>query len=166
MPTIPTSVTSTPTEFQPAFTRVQQSENHDCAFACIAMIAGKTLEEIRELAVKKFMHPIHGPYWITGDLIAGLLAQNGYVASVYKEAEKIENLPDLAIAMVDYQPSTELGRHVLFHRAKASHAPTTIITYMIDPAYWVEPQEHIRTSFKGLPVSWFIAVHAMNKPGK
>ena len=166
MPTIPTSVISTPTEFQPAFTRVQQSENHDCAFACVAMITGKTLEEIRELAVKKFMHPIHGPYWITGDLIAGLLAQNGYVASVYKEVDKVEILPDLAIAMVDYQPSTELGRYVLFHRAKASHDSKSTIAYIVDPAYWVEPQEHIRTSFKTLPVSWCIAVHAMNKPGK
>ena len=40
--------------FQPAFTRVQQTEYNDCAFACIAMLAGKTIAEVRQVAIEKF----------------------------------------------------------------------------------------------------------------
>jgi len=162
---IPTTVTSTATSFQPAFARVQQSGDFDDAFACIAMIAGKPLDEIRQMAIKKFLHPVHGPYWITADLIAGLLAQNGFVATVYKEAGKMADLPDLALAMVDYDPDAEIGRHTLFHRAKASHDPKTVIAYMIDPAYWIDAKEQVRTDFKNPPV-WYIGVHAMNRPTK
>ena len=167
MPAIPTSVTSTATSFQPAFQRVQQSGDFDCAFACIAAIASKASpEEVRDIAIKKFRHPAHGPYWITGDLISGLLAHYGYVATVFKESAKVTDLPDLAIALVEYDAETEVGRHVLFHRAKASHDPKTVIEYMIDPAYWVDAKEQVRTDFKGLTPSWYIGIHAMNKPSK
>ena len=40
--------------FQPAFTRVQQTEYNDCAFACIAMLSGKTIAEVRQVAIEKF----------------------------------------------------------------------------------------------------------------
>ena len=75
---------STAEGFQPAFARVPQNGDFDCAFACIASITGKPLAEVRELAVNRFKHPAHGPYWITEDLIAGLLAHYGWVATVYK----------------------------------------------------------------------------------
>ncbi|MDF3835911.1 hypothetical protein P3W85_23600 [Cupriavidus basilensis] len=166
MATIPTSVASTTTSFQPAYQRVQQQGDFDCAFACIAMITGKTLDEIRQLAIDKFDHPAHGPYWITEHLITALLAHHRWVATVYKEATSTADLPDLAIAMVDYDPDTEIGRHTLFHRAKASHDPKIVIEYMVDPAGWIEQSMHIRTDFDACHPSWFIGVHPMSKPAK
>lgn len=163
MATIPTTVTSSPEGFQPAFNRVQQEGDFDDAFACIATITGKTLADIRKLAIEKFRHPAHGPYWISEQMITALVAHHGMVATVYKEAATVADLPDLALAMVDYDPETELGRHVIFHRAKASHAPKTVVEYMIDPAYWVSEAQRVRVEFKDCQPAWYIGVHAMNK---
>lgn len=163
MATTPAS-TSTPTkEFQPAFEGVQQSNDFDDAFACIAMIAGKSLDEVRQVAIDKFKHPKHGPYWITENLITNLLAHYGWVATVYKESAGIASLPDLAIGMVEYNPETEIGRHVLFHRMNATGNPKQVIEYIIDPAYWIDPNKHFRTDIKGFPISWYIGVHQMKK---
>ena len=57
--------------------------------------------------MNRFKHPAHGPYWITEDLIAGLLAHYGWVTTVYKEVSKLADVPDLAILMVDYDPDKE-----------------------------------------------------------
>lgn len=163
MTTLPSTVSSTEEGFQPAFSRVQQEGDFDDAFACIAMIAGKPLADIRQLAVDKFGHPAHGPYWIGAELITALLAHHGLVATVYKEAASVADLPDFALAMVDYDPETEIGRHVVFHRARASHAPKTVVEYMIDPAYWVPEGQRIRVEFNDCQPAWYIGVHAMSK---
>ncbi|WER45135.1 hypothetical protein CupriaWKF_12540 [Cupriavidus sp. WKF15] len=163
MATIPTTVTSSPEGFQPAFNRVQQEGDFDDAFACIATLAGKTLADVRKQAVDKFGHPPHGPYWISEHLIVSLLAHYGLVGTVYQEASAVADLPDLALAMVDYDPETELGRHVVFHRAKASHAPKAVVEYMIDPAYWVSEGQRVRVQFDDCQPSWYIGVHAMGK---
>lgn len=161
MATIPSSTNATQ-GFKPAFNRVQQSNDFDDPFACVAMITGKTLDEVRQAAIDKFKHPKHGPYWITEDLIAKLLAHGGYVATVYKEGTGIASLPDLCLGLVEYDPETEIGRHVLFHRftPPGSKQP---VEYIIDPAYWVEPSKQVRTDIKGFPVSYFIGVHQMVK---
>lgn len=156
--------TNSTSDFQPAFKRVQQSSDHDCAFACIAMLAGQTLEEVRQTAIKQFKHPKHGPYWINEELIHKLLAHCGWVATVYKESTGIDSLPDLAIGMVDYDPDTEIGRHVLFHRMKSEGNLKKTTEYILDPAYWIDPKQQVRTDIKGFPISWYIGVHPM-KPG-
>lgn len=95
----PLASNSTPSnEVTPEFKRVQMSCDHDDAFACIAMIIGKTLDEVRQTAIEKFKHPKHGPYWVLEKLIIQLLAHYGWVASAYKESKGIASLPDLALA--------------------------------------------------------------------
>lgn len=161
MPTIPTTVTMIGAGFVPAFRRVQQSGDFDCSFAVIAMICGTTLEAVRNVAIEQFEHPVHGPYWITGELIANLLAHYGYETGMYEEPASIAKIPDLAIALVDYDDRTNIGRHVLFHRARATKDKRTIISYVIDPAYWIEPQDYVRTD---LPkVQWYLGINVMTE---
>lgn len=164
MATPSATTSSTAQGFQPGFKRVQQSNDFDCAFACIATITGMTLDEVRKVAIDKFRHPKHGPFWITGELINSLLAHYGWVATVYKEASGIASLPDLAIGMVEYNPETEIGRHVVFHRIPATSGKPAV-EYIIDPAAYVtEPSQQVRTDIKGFPISWYIGVHKMLKP--
>lgn len=151
--------------FQPAFNRVAQSESCDCAFACISIIANKSLAEVKEAAVKQFKFPRHGLYWIGEDLIAKLLAHFGFVATVYKETTTISELPTVAILMVDYDPETEIGRHVLFVR-QAGSTGKAAVEYIIDPAPWVPIEKQIRTDVKGLPSAYYIGVHPMKPAGK
>ena len=151
--------------FQPAFTRVAQSESCDCAFACISIIANKSLADVKETAVKQFKFPRHGLYWIGEDLICKLFAHFGYVATIYKETTTISELPDVCLLMVDYDDETEIGRHVLFVRQRGSAGKATV-EYIIDPAPWVTPDKQIRTDVKGLPSAYYIGVHPMKPAGK
>jgi hypothetical protein len=144
---------------QPAFKRVQQSDDFDCWAACIATIAGKSLDDIRKVAVEKFKLPAHGPYWVTQELIAKLCTHYGLVATIYKEVDKLADIADVSICLVDYDADTEIGRHVVFVRDKRN--PKQTIEYMIDPAYWIEAPQHVRNDFKTVAPAWFIGVHLM-----
>jgi len=163
VPAIPTTVTMIGAGFVPAFRRVQQCGDFDCPFAVIAMICGTTIEAVRNVAIRRFRHPVHGPYWITGDFIAQLLAHHGYNTGMYEEAASVSEIPDLAIALVDYDELSNLGRHVLFHRARASHDPGIKVEYVIDPAYWIEPHDYVRTSLPD--IHWFMEVYPMGEHG-
>ncbi|MDN7586623.1 hypothetical protein [Burkholderia seminalis] len=160
--TIPTTVESTPTTFTPAFAYVSQTNDFDDIFACAAMLAGETIEEVRDIAIAKTKHPARGPYFLDEQRIAALLAAMGYVATVYKDVDRVSDIPDVAFLMVDYNADMEIGRHILFHRAKASHASGTTIEYALDPAPWCKPAERVRTNFKGIAGTWAIGIHAMN----
>lgn len=156
--------TALPASFKPAFTRIQQSGDFDCAFACIAMLTNKPLAEIKQQAIDKFRHPKHGPYWISETLISSLLASHKLVATVYKEyAEPLPVLPDVAILMVDYEPVTEVGRHVIFHRGVLTDGKgaQSKLEYVIDPAYWADASNHVRSDWKALKPAWYIGVTQM-----
>ncbi|AFQ49470.1 hypothetical protein [Burkholderia cepacia] len=160
--TLPTTVESTPTTFTPAFPFVSQTNDFDDVFACAAMLSGKTIEQVREIAIAKTRHPAHGPYYLGESQIAALLAQLGFVASVYKEISKVADLPDVAFLLVDYSTELEMGRHILFHRGRATHASGTTIEYALDPAPWQKPADRVRTNFKNIAGHWAIGIHAMN----
>jgi hypothetical protein len=162
--TIPTTVESTPTTFTPAFTFIAQTHDFDDVFACAAMLSGKTLEEVRDIAIAKTKHPARGPYYLGETQIAALLAQLQFVATVYKDVGKVSDIPDVALLMVDYNVDMEIGRHILFHRAKGTHAPGAI-EYALDPAPWCKPADRVRTNFKNVAGHWAIGIHAMSGKG-
>jgi hypothetical protein len=162
MPVLPTGVESTPTTFTPAFPFVAQTNDFDDVFACVAMLSGKKIEEVRGIAIAKIRHPPRGPYYYGETQIAALLAQLGFVATVYKDVGSVSDIPDVAFLLVDYNPDMEVGRHILFHRAKASHASGTTVEYALDPAVGCKPADRIRTSFKTIAGTWAIGIHAMN----
>jgi hypothetical protein len=89
------------------------------------------------------------------------------VATVYKEVTKgIVDLPDVAIAMVEYNPETECGRHVVFVRDQSNQR--AIKQYMIDPApaHWIDQTLHVRNDFATLQPAYWIGVHPMKPSSK
>lgn len=162
MPVLPTGVESTPTTFTPAFPFAAQTNDFDDVFACAAMLSGKTIGEVREIAIAKTKHPARGPYYLGETHIAALMAQLGLVATVYKEVSRVSDIPDVALILVDYNDDMEVGRHILFHRAKASHASGTTIEYALDPSLSCKPADRVRTNFKNIAGHWVIGIHAMN----
>ncbi|RZI43661.1 hypothetical protein EGT07_07780 [Herbaspirillum sp. HC18] len=156
-----TTLTQAKPPIEPAFKRVQQSDDFNCWLACIATIVGKPLEEVRAVAVKEFGLPAHGPYWPSDTLIAKLFAYWNFVSSVYKEVSSLTHLPGVCILLVEYDPETEIGRHVVFVRDKRQKP---VIEYVIDPAYWIEESQYVRTDIKNLKPAWYISIHPMNAP--
>ncbi|WP_343028559.1 hypothetical protein [Massilia sp. MP_M2] len=160
--TIPTTVASSASGFQPAFKPVITGDRHACVLAAVATIASATLEDVWQKAEDLGL-PKAGPYShiFDGDFIAALLAQYSWVATVWKECEKPSQLPNLCIAMVDYDADWEVGRHVVFHRAKCSHDAKTV-EYAIDSTA-SRPEQVIRTDMTELAPAWYIGVHPMGK---
>jgi len=157
MAATPPAVTNTAQSIQPVFKRVQQKTDFDCAFACIATICGKSLDEVIQVAIDKFGHPKHGPYWITDELIAKIFMHYGFLSSVWKPVTKgIVDLPDVAICMISYDEATEVGRNTIFVRDQSNQK--AIKQYIIDPAYWVESSMHVRSDFATMQPAWFVSV--------
>jgi len=166
MATAPTTAPSATQNFKPAFARIPQKESFDCWLSCIATIVGKSLDEVRAVAVDRFRHPAHGPYAFMDEImIAKLLAHWSLLATVWKESTGIASLPDVAIGLASYDPETEIGRHVVFVRQR-NESGKVVQEYIIDPAYWIEPSQHVRTDIKGFPISWHIGVTPMRPAGK
>lgn len=159
----PSAAQTPPAGFQPAFKRVAQTGDFDCAFACIAMIVNRPLAEVRQVAVDRFKLPKHGPHVFMDEaLIAKLLGHWSFGATVWQQTAGIASLPDVAIGLVEFNTQTEIGRHVLFVR-QPGEAGKPNVEYIIDPAYWIPPEQHVRTDIKGFPVSWHIGVTPMSK---
>lgn len=169
MATIPTTLKSTAAGFEPAFPHLgTQNDRHACALACIAIISGTTLQDVFKNAEALGL-PKTGPYWdrIDGDFLASLGATYGWVFGVWKEVKTIGALPELCIAMVDYDETWESGRMVVCHKARASHDAKVSITYAIDPSAR-DPKQQVRTDLDGLAPAWYIGIHPMkmNTPKK
>lgn len=164
MVTIPTTVTSTAAGFQPAFKPVTTQDRHACALAAVATVASVPLDDVWRKAEELGL-PKTGPYnhVIDGDFLAALLAKFGWVAKVWHEVDKISQLPDLSIAMISYDPAWEVGRHVVIHRAKASH-DAKMVVYAIDPTA-AKPELQVRTDLDVLAPAWYIGLHPMGKTG-
>jgi hypothetical protein len=60
------------------------------------MLSGKTIEEVRDIAIAKTKHPARGPYYLGETQIAALLAQLGFVATVYKDIGSVSDIPAVA----------------------------------------------------------------------
>lgn len=164
MNTIPTTVSSSTAGFQPAFKPVFTQDRHACALAAVATIASVSLDDVWKKAEELGLPKI-GPYShvIDGDFIAALLAKYSWVATIWKDCEKVSQLPDLSIALVDYDADWEVGRHVVVHRAKASH-DAKMVTYAIDPTA-TKAELQIRTDLEVLVPAWYIGLHPMGKTG-
>ncbi len=149
-----------------SYTVVPMQNDFDSLFAAIATLTGKSSpEDIKKIAVEKQLIPAHGPYWAGDDvLIAKIFAALGWVSSVWKEAESLAELPSLALVLEDYDEETDLGRFVMFYRQLVNPPSKQEVSVLLDPAYWLSPEQRIRRDLKDVkgPI-WFIGVSQMGK---
>lgn len=143
------STTTLPTGFTSPFKRVAMEERIDDALACIAMVTGNTLAEVTAAAIK-LGYPAHGPAWTYYSLIAKLVPKLSTYGSVdYQDLLSVSALPDLAILLVNYDPATEIGRHVLWHHVRATEKVPSF-HYIIDPAGWIDVKYQMTSDFSHL----------------
>jgi hypothetical protein len=140
-----------PEGFTSPFKRVPMEERNDDALACIATLSGRTLADVTKVAVS-LGYPERGPAWVDNQLITRVLNALGLIGGEYQEAPSIDALPYVAILMVDYDPKTEIGRHVVWHHVKGS-ANTPSWSYVVDVANWIDPSKHVTTDFKHMKMT-------------
>ncbi|MDP5239126.1 hypothetical protein Q9Q94_06260 [Uliginosibacterium sp. 31-16] len=145
---------------QPPYKRVQQKSDFDCAWACIAALTCKTIEEVKKVAIDYGRIPEHGPYWFHDDaLLAKVLVPLGWTASIWRSSETYTDIEhNIAICLTDYSDETELGRAVLFVRTPSSPGAKTGDCCVIDPAFWIDAKDHVRRDLKDFKMPWYIGV--------
>jgi hypothetical protein len=164
-----TTPQTTPTGFTPFFKRVSQGDDrHADIFAVCAMLTNKSLADIQRQA-ETLGVPKTGPYYpfLDGDMIAKILIEHGLVATVWKESFHFDELPDVAIVMVDYDSTVESGRCVLFHRQRMTDGK--VAPYVVDPYPHSDAKLHLRvgkSELSSLTPSWYIGVHQAKPSAK
>lgn len=153
-----------PQGFKSPFNRVPMKERMDDSIACVSTVANRSLEEVTKMAFDMGL-PQHGPCYVTHDMIARLLMKAGnLVGSKYKEFEKFDLLPDVAILLIDYDEDTEIGRHVVWHHVRGTPEQPAF-HYVIDVGHWIDPADHVTTAVKNLAPAYYIEVSA-KAPGR
>ncbi|MBN8504927.1 MAG: hypothetical protein J0L58_10650 [Burkholderiales bacterium] len=145
-----------PAGFKSPFTRVPMEGTHDDQLACIATLTGKTLANVKAAAHLLGL-PANGPFWVDDAMVQKLLWNlSDLMASDWIELTCRPQLPDVAILCVDFNPETEIGRHVVHHNVKGL-AGVQPFGYVIDVGNWVDPKRQITTDTSGLKLSpsWY-----------
>lgn len=109
----------------------------------------------------------HGPAWATYPLIAKLLAEFGTERSQdYKEFVSTAVMPDVAILLVNYDPETEIGRHVVWHHVRGTEKQPSF-NYVIDPASWIEAKQQVTMDLRHLRLEggYYIEVKPLTYAG-
>ena len=143
------------------FIRVQQRDRHEDIPACLAILTGKSIDEVFK-SMESGGLPKTGPYYgyITETIISGVLIKSNLVATVWKESKSWQDVPDVAIAMIDFSHDEyEIGRCVVFHRVKDASGKQGS-QCVIDPYACATP---VTTDFKQLIPSWYIGIHKAGK---
>lgn len=164
MDTVPLNAAGLPIDFEPEYCPVKQSVgmDNDCIFAVFSTLTGRSVEQMRGIAVAHGYIPANGCFnpIDDGSLAALLAGQNGWVASVWKEcSHTYEIKSDVAILLVDVTDKFP-GRHVLFCRQR-NHGGQPNVEHIIDPGYWIPPERQIR-AISDHELSWYIALHQMD----
>lgn len=150
----------------PTLKIVPMQNDFDSLLAAIATIAVRASpEDVKKVAVEHKLIPTHGPYWPGDDvLISKIFAQLGWVSTFWKEAKSVTELPLLALVLDDYNADTDVGRFVIFNRLSVTSQQKTDGAVILDPAYWLTPEQRVRRELQNLakPI-WYIGVSQMAK---
>jgi hypothetical protein len=147
-----------PDGFVSPFKRVQMEERNDDALACIATLTNKTLAEVTKLAVQ-LGYPPQGPAFVDNVLITKVLHNLGLTGGEYQDFTSLAAMPDVAILAVDFQSTTDVSRHLLWHHIRGT-ADQPAFSYIIDPANWIPEHQQITTDFAHLKLNpaWYIEI--------
>ncbi|MDP2367408.1 hypothetical protein [Rhodoferax sp.] len=153
-----------PTGFVSPFVRVAQQGTHDDLLACAAVLCGKTMADVKTMAVTLGMRA-NGPFYMDEVLFRKILFNLSNLAvSDYKDFTSLDALPMVAVLCVDYD-ANELCRHLIFHHVRAT-AEFASFSYLIDVANWIDDKQHVTTDFSHLNMkpAWYLEITQRPSP--
>jgi hypothetical protein len=156
-----------PAGFQSPFKRVPMQGTHDDMLACAATLCGKTMDEIKKMAVTLGMRA-NGPFYMDETLFRKILFNCSNLAvSDYKDFTSISALADVCLICCDYSKFDESFRHVLFHHIRGT-GTTPAFSYVIDVAHWIDAKKQITTDFSALKLdpgsAWYLELTQRANP--
>ncbi len=154
-----------PSGFVSPFKRVPMEGTHDAMLAIAATLTGKSMVEIRKMAVTLGMRA-NGAFFLDEVLFRKICFNTSPLAvSDYKDLTSVAALPDVCVLCVDYSSNDESSHAVLFHHVKGTPQQAAF-SYIIDPATWVEPAQQITTDFSHLNMKpgWYLEITQRSNP--
>jgi len=131
--------------------RLKQRDKTGCGLACVAMVTGKKYGEIKKQAIELGVVEPKGPFGTFSRDIRLLLKKNQRKAMGGRKAKHWDNLPDLAIAGINYSEAAGEWHWVVFVRT-ASDA------YVLDP--WHKTKASRRRDFGRMRLRSSIPIRA------
>ena len=156
-----------PVGFQSPFKRVPMQGTHDDLLACAATLSGKSMEDVKKMAVTLGMRA-NGPYLMDETLFRKIFFNLSNLAvSDYKDFTSLSALPDVCVLCCDYSTFDDSFRHVVFHHVRGT-GTTQAFSYVIDPAQWIDSKKQITTDFSALKLepdaSWYLEITQRPNP--
>ncbi len=154
-------------KYRPLFKRVAQNETEEGIhsadllgeFACVATVCSVSLDDVRNVAIKKYKHPAYGPFWITQELIQQLFREFGWIASDWRQImTPLSGITDVAMLAINYDEEMEFGRPVIFQRSANKDDPSGFVEHIIDPAYWVPENKRVTSDIKAYAPAWWMSL--------
>ena len=156
---------SLPAGFVSPFKRVPMQGTHDDLLACAAVLCGKTIEEVKKMAVTLGMRA-NGPFYADEVLFRKILFNLSSLAvSDYKDFTTVAALPDVCVLCVDYEDTNETCRHVVFHHVRGT-PDQPAFSYVIDVANWIDPKQQVTTDLSHLNTqpAWYLEITQRPSP--
>lgn len=147
------------------FKRVAMQGTHDDLLACAAVLCGKTMEEVKKMAVTLGMRA-NGPFFMDVALFRKILFNLSNLAvSEYKDFNSVAALPDVAVLCVDFEAVNETCRHLVWHHVRAQTGVPSF-SYVIDVAPWVGAHQHMTTDLSHLNMqpAWYLEITQRPNP--
>ena len=154
-----------PSGFVSPFRRVPMEGTHDALLAIAATLTGKTMVDVRKMAVTLGMRA-NGAFFLDEGLFKKILFNISPLAvSDYKDLTSVAALPDVCVLCVDYSTNDESSHAVLFHHVKGTPQQAAF-AYIIDPATWVDSSKQITTdlSHLNLKPAWYLEITQRPNP--
>ena len=164
MSSAPTQNGKLPAGFVSPFTRVPMQGTHDDLLACAAVLCGKTIDEVKKMAITLGMRAT-GPFFLDEKLLRKILFNLSNLAvSDYKDFKSIAALPDVCVLSVDYDKD-ETCRHVIYHHVRGT-PDLPAFSYVIDVGNWVSPEQQITTNLSHLRLepAWYLEITQRASP--
>ena len=134
---------------------VTQANLTDCGLACVAMVAGKSLDTVLRVAVKECGYPKDGPHTTTDENLFKLLDHFGIKYGKKQKVKTVEALPPLAIMETRKMPSTGNSHLVVFERTAEGDE------HALDPGWWLKQQ--VRSDWNRIKLDTFIPILTGNE---
>jgi hypothetical protein len=137
---------------------VTQANLTDCGLACVAIVAGKSLEAVLRVAIKECGYPKDGPHTTTDESLFKLLDHFGIKYGKKQKVKTVEALPPVAIMETRKMPSTGNSHLVVFERTPEGDE------HALDPGWWLKQQ--IRSDWNRIKLDTFIPIYLSESAAK
>ena len=134
---------------------ITQANLTDCGLACVAMVAGKSLDTVLRVAVKECGYPKDGPHTTTDENLFKLLDHFDIKYGKKQKVKTVEALPPLAIMETRKMPSTGNSHLVVFERTADGDE------HALDPGWWLKQQ--VRSDWNRIKLDTFIPILTGNE---